>query len=241
MWTGCFCTCLSFQAETVYQTWQKMLHNYLQTFVHNGWFQFRLSLLKDDYELWGFVLFAKIPTFSPCHDPLVWPPPALLISPISVQTGSGTDRSFQQRRAHSSGLSPPSPTDFYSPPAPVPLPPFSLSAPIPIPWYLWSLLVLSWNNLLIVIIVCYVCMSPILSMLCIRPGSLAVLRSNCVVQVWVYMPHYTKWKARSLRGEKRGQGFRLSYYGVCLILTMNNVVEQRAKINFCVRLLSHLK
>lgn len=156
---GCFCTCLSFQAETAHRTGQTMLHNYLQTIVdriylqwgrpvHNRWFQFQLSLLKADYELWGFLLFTEIPTFSSCHDPLVRPPPTQFISPISVKTGSGTDRSFQQGRAHSSGLCPPSPTGLYSPPAPVPLPPLSLSAPS------HGASGVSWNIYLIFIIVC---------------------------------------------------------------------------------------
>lgn len=35
-------------------------------------------------------------------------------------------------------------------------------------------------------------------------GALAVLSNNCVVQVWVYMPHYTKSKA--WRGERRVRG-----------------------------------
>lgn len=52
-----------------------------------------------------------------------------------------------------------------------------------------------------------------------------------MVQVWVYVPHYTKSKAQFERGEE-GQGFRLSYYASCIILMMNNVVEQRAEINF---------
>lgn len=42
------------------------------------------------------------------------------------------------------------------------------------------------------------------------------------------------------RGEE-GQGFRSSYYAACIILMMNNIVEQRAVINFCVLLLSLLK
>lgn len=53
---------------------------------------------------------------------------------------------------------------------------------------------------------CYVCMSPMLFMVCIGPGSSAVLSRNCVVQVWVYMPHYTKSKAWSLREERRVKG-----------------------------------
>lgn len=75
-------------------------------------------------------LFTKMPTFSSCCDPLVGPPhSAALIPPISVQSWSETDRSFQWGGAHSGGLPPPSPNGLYTPPAPVASPPFSLSPP----------------------------------------------------------------------------------------------------------------
>lgn len=78
-------------------------------------------------------------------------------------------------------------------------------------------------------------MPPMLFMLCVGPGALAVQSNNCVVQVWVVMPHYTKSKAQSFERRKEGQGFRLSYYAACIILMVNNVVEQRVEINFCQR------
>lgn len=105
----------------------------------------------------GFVLLTKIPTFSPCHDPLVRPSPTHLIPCISVLTGSGTDRSFQWGRAHSSGLYPPTPTGplFTTCPC-APAPPFLIICPHPSCMVLQelSLLVHPWNELLIVIVVC---------------------------------------------------------------------------------------
>lgn len=112
---GFFCTCLSFQTETASDLMGVTIFQWLCTEftnneegpLHNGWFQFQLSLLQANYELSWSVLFTRMPTFSSCHDPLVRPPPAPLISPISIYTESGTDRSFQQARAHSTGLCPP--------------------------------------------------------------------------------------------------------------------------------------
>lgn len=89
---GVFCTCLSFQAETASDLMGVTIFQWLCTEftnnkegpLHNGWFQFQLSLLQANYELSWSVLFTRMPTFSSCHDPLVRPPPAPLISPISI-------------------------------------------------------------------------------------------------------------------------------------------------------------
>lgn len=81
---GRVCTCLRFQAwncapDLTEDAISKLLctefSNNEEGPAHNSRFQFRLSLLQADYELWGLVLFTKMPTFSSCHDPLVRPPP----------------------------------------------------------------------------------------------------------------------------------------------------------------------
>lgn len=84
----------------------------------------------------------------------------------------------------------------------LPLYPYPLSHYLPYPTPMvpleLGLLVHPWNNLIVTIVYassCSVCILLMLFMLCIGPRAMAVLRNNCVVQVWVYMPHYTESKA----------------------------------------------
>lgn len=143
--------------------------------------------------------------------------------------GSGTDRSFQQGGARSSGLCPPSPSGLYSPPAPVPSPPLLIICPIPIPWCLGTAVSWSIPAIILSLLSYYVpsqssaCM---LFMLCMRA------RGFCgVITAW-FRCGFTCLITLNRQRWKEGQGCRLSYYAACVILTMNNVGEQRVEINF---------
>lgn len=248
MCTGCFCTCLSFQTETVHHTWQKTLSpNYcVQIFLimRKVCTQKVVSVSIIPTTRWlkrMFALFTEIPTFSPCHDPLVRPTPAPLISSISGFTGSGTDRSFQLGRAHNGGLYSPHWSLFTT--CPCTPAPSLIILHIPIPWCLWSSA--SWSIFGIISPHCCHSMGPLNDIFaCLLCHSCCVYgqRLCWAITVWfrcVFTCFITpNPKAQSLKGDMRigGGGSRLSYCVACILLTMNNVVEQRSRINFCVKL-----
>lgn len=143
--------------------------------------------------------------------------------------GSGTDRSFQQGGARSSGLCPPSPSGLYSPPAPVPSPPFLIICPIPIPWCLGTAVSWSIPAIIFSLLSYYVpsqCSACMLFMLCMRAGGF-----GGVITAW-FRCGFTCLITLNWQRWKEGQGCRLSYYAACVILAMNNVGEQRVEISF---------
>lgn len=101
----------------------------------------------------------------------------------------------------------PSPTSPYSPPASVPLTPFSLLTPSQshgatgahLSWFISNKLSFLWMCLLML----HLHESYVIHVMCWVRG-LASYQIIGAVQVYVYMPHYTKSKGQSNKGGRAG-------------------------------------